>query len=85
MIDIIKKNLVQITSQFSNGIESGDLKLTPAEMNIANLVKQGKTNKEIAELYQLSARTVESHRDSIRKKIGIKNKKINLRSYLMSN
>ncbi|MBW1814231.1 MAG: PAS domain S-box protein, partial [Deltaproteobacteria bacterium] len=51
MIDIIKKNLVQITSQFSNGIESGDLKLTPAEMNIANLVKQGKTNKEIAELY----------------------------------
>lgn len=85
MIDIIKKNLVQITSQFSNGIESGDLKLTPAEMNIANLVKQGKTNREIAELYQLSARTVESHRDSIRKKIGIKNKKINLRSYLMSN
>jgi len=85
MIDIIKQNLVQITSKFSNGIESGDLKLTPAEMNIANLVKQGRTNREIAELYQLSARTVESHRDSIRKKIGIKNRKINLRSYLMSN
>ena len=52
--------------------------------NISNLVKEGKTSKEIAELMNLSKRTVEFHRDSIRKKIGIKNKKANLRAFLIS-
>lgn len=85
LVEIITKNLNQITSQFVTGVEGRYLKLTPSEMKVANLVKQGKTNKEIAELYHLSSRTVESHRDSIRRKIGIKNKKVNLRSYLISN
>ncbi len=85
LIDIMGKNLEEITSQFIHGIEGRYLKLTPAEMKVANLVKQGKTNKQIAELYKLSPRTVESHRENIRKKTGIKNKKVNLRSYLVSN
>lgn len=50
----------------------------------ANLVEQGKTSKEIAKIVNLSARTIEFHRDNIRKKMGIKNKKINLRTHLLS-
>jgi len=84
LIGIMEDNLVNITSQFAQGKEAAYLKFTPAEMMVANLVKQGKTNKEIAELYHLSTRTIESHRDSIRKKIGLKNRKVNLRSYLMT-
>ncbi|MCJ7772022.1 MAG: PAS domain S-box protein [Desulfobacterales bacterium] len=84
LIDIINKNLAEITSQFIDGLEGKYLNLTPSEMKIANLVKQGKTNKDIADMYNLSTRTVESHRDNIRRKIGIKNKQVNLRSYLMS-
>jgi len=83
-LGIMESNLNDIISPFVHGISTKFLKLTPSEIQVANLVKLGKTTKEIAELSNLSPRTIEPHRDSIRKKIGIKNKKVNLRTYLLS-
>ena len=83
-IDIIESNLDEITSPFVHGLTGSYLRLTPTEIQVANLVKQGKTTKEIAELLNLSKGTIDTHRDNIRKKIGIKNKKINLRTQLIS-
>jgi PAS domain S-box-containing protein len=83
-IDIIHSTLNDILSPFVRGLSSSYLKLTPSEIQIANLVKQGKTTKDIAELLNLSILTVETHRKNIRKKIGIKNERINLRTHLLS-
>ena len=80
----LESNVKKIISPFTIKLSSVYLKLTPKEIQIANLVKNGRTNKEIAKLLHVSLRTIEFHREHIREKLGIKNKKINLRSHLLT-
>lgn len=47
--------------------------LTKREIEILQLVLQGKTNKEIAEELQKSKRTIETHRFNLMKKMEVKN------------
>jgi PAS domain S-box-containing protein len=81
---IIEANLKDIIAPFAARTASRNLSLTPSEIQIANLIKHGMTAKEIAEIISLSPRTIECHRASIRKKLGITNRKVNLRALLMS-
>ncbi|MBA4391904.1 MAG: helix-turn-helix transcriptional regulator, partial [Syntrophus sp. (in: bacteria)] len=48
------------------------------------LIKNGKRTKEIGELLHMSSGAINFHRNNIRKKLGLNNEKMNLRSYLMS-
>jgi PAS domain S-box-containing protein len=83
-LEILEANLNDILSPLLKGLSSRYVKLSPMENQVANLIKQGKRTKEIADILNLSNKTVEFHRDGIRNKTGIKNKKINLRTYLQS-
>jgi hypothetical protein len=83
-IRILESNIQDIVSPFAYHLSSKFLKLTPTEIQVTNLIKQGKTTKEIADIMNLATSTIDFHRNNIRKKIGIKNKKTNLRTYLLS-
>jgi len=58
--------------------------LTPTEIQVAVLIKEGKSSKEIAESLRVSAAGIDFHRKNIRKKLGLKNTKTNLRSFLLN-
>ena len=83
-IDIIESNLNEIISPFVRSISAKFFKLSPTEIQVINLIRRGKTTKEIAETMNLATSTIDFHRNNIRKKIGIKNKQINLSTYLSS-
>jgi PAS domain S-box-containing protein len=83
-LDILESNLKDIISPFLRRLSSEHLKLTPTEIQISNLIRQGKTTKEIADLFNLSGKTIDSHRRNIRNKLGIRNKKENLRTHLLA-
>jgi DNA-binding CsgD family transcriptional regulator len=84
LVNILDSNLNNMISPFISKLSFKYFNLTPMEIRVANLVKEGKTNKEIAEILCLSKNTILFHRYNIRRKLSLKNKKINLRTHLLS-
>ena len=83
-VAILEANLKEIIAPFSRHIATQYIELTPAEVEVANLVKHGRKTKEIASLLNISVRTVEMHRRNIRQKLGLRHKNANLRTFLLS-
>jgi PAS domain S-box-containing protein len=83
-VNIIKSNMNDLISPFVETLSSKYFSLTPSEIQIADLIKHGKTSKEIASILNVSPKAVSFHRGNLRKKLGLLNKKINLRTYLQA-
>lgn len=83
-VRIMEDNLKKIVSPFLRNLTSSYLDLTPREIQVANLVKEGKTTKEMTEILNISATAVDFHRKNLRSKFGIKNKRTNLMAFLSS-
>lgn len=81
-LKIIRTNLGEIAAPFMKDLGHKYFRLSPTEINIANLIRQGTSTREIGAQLQMTKRTVDFHRDRIREKIGIKNTKANLKAVL---
>jgi PAS domain S-box-containing protein len=84
IIDIVESNLNEILSPFIKSMASKYANFTPKEIQIADLMKKGKSTKEISTILNLSPRTIDIHRYNIRRKLNINKKKVNLQSYLLT-
>lgn len=82
-IELLRGNLTEIVSPFASRLSDLKNKLTPTEIQVADLIKRGSTSKEIADLLRMSESAVFFHRNNIRQKLGLRHEKTNLRSFLM--
>lgn len=82
-LDIIETNIRESLSPIQSRSPLVYQNLTPMEIQVADLIKIGRSSKEIADVLNVSLRTVYFYRNNIRKKLNIHNTKANLRSYLV--
>ena len=82
-IKMIEDQISEIIAPFLRSLSRSSFDLTPQELRVADMVKNGHTTKDIADVLKISTKTVDYHRDNLRRKLGIRNQKTNLRSFLL--
>lgn len=83
-IELLRSNLEEIASPFVSHLSKAYLSLTPTEVSICNMIRNGLRTKEIAQIRGVSTATINRHREHIRKKLKIANSEINLMTYLQT-
>ena len=81
-IDFLERSVRELTSEFGSAPGAAFGLLTPRELDICNRIRAGMSNKNIAASLGVSLRTIETHRNNIRRKLDISNKKVNLATHL---
>jgi len=76
--------LMQLYEDSDAGSDARLMSLTPAELKVCQLIQSGHRTKEIADALNLSIETVQSHRKSIRRKLSLSGKEVNLFAFLKS-
>jgi len=83
-LKILRSNLKDFMAPMATQLSLKYIDFTPSEIQVANLISQAKTSKEIASILNVSTKAVSFHRANIRKKLGLSNRKTNLRTFLQS-
>jgi len=83
-VALLRQTLMEIASPFLSQLVTNHLSLSPVEISIATMIRNGLSTKEIAHLRSISQATVRRHRENMRKKLSLQNRKINLVTYLQS-
>ncbi len=82
LVEVMTANLTNVASSFARQLEAWKTKLTPTEIQVADLLLLGKRTKAIATLLKVSPSAIAFHRNNIRAKLGLTRKPMNLVSYL---
>jgi DNA-binding CsgD family transcriptional regulator len=83
-VEMLQTNLEEITSPFISQLSLSYHSMTPTEIAICNMIRNGMRTKEIAEMRGVSEATVNRHREKIRRKLKITNQDVNLATFLQS-
>jgi PAS domain S-box-containing protein len=83
-LDLLQRGLDEVTGQNIDQFKNNMSKLTPRELDILEMIRSGRSSKQIADALDLSSQTVHKHRQSIRRKLQIDHREINLATYLRS-
>lgn len=84
LVDQLRSGLQELTKPFCHRLATVCQGLTPAEMQVAQLIREGLGTKEIAIRLGVGSSTIDTHRNHIRRKLGLKNRKDGLRAYLLA-
>jgi DNA-binding CsgD family transcriptional regulator/GAF domain-containing protein len=79
----LEEKLIEASTPFALNLIPQCQNLTPTEIKIALMIRQDHSNKQIGQLLRISPRTVEVHRNNIRRKLGITNRRVNLKTHLL--
>jgi DNA-binding CsgD family transcriptional regulator len=83
-VTLLRQSLQEIASPFLTHISRTHMQLTPVEITITTMIRNGLSTKEIARIRCISAATVRRHRENIRRKLGLRNQDVNLSTYLQA-
>lgn len=82
-LSLLESHLSELAaSSGERGVAGLAPRLSPREVEVADLVRSGTGTKEIADMLGVSEATVERHRHNIRRKLGISDPSVNLASFL---
>ncbi len=83
-LELLESSLSCISSQFAASSTLMLESLTPKETEIAQLILQGKSTKDIARVMFRETSTIDYHRTNIRRKLGLEKRTVSLQSHLKS-
>ena len=83
-LSMVAEYLDDITAPFVDKLERAFQSLSPREMQICSMIRDGMSCKDIADALGISVNTVLNQRQRIRRKLQISKRKVNLRSFLKS-
>lgn len=74
----------ELLDSFAPRLDSVRFSLTPRELRVARLIRDGFASRQIAARLGIATRTVTTHRTQIRQKLGLKGRRRNLRTCLLA-
>ena len=86
ILDILVNRVRHVSRRLAVSGESGlsDSRLTRRQILICEMIRDGMTSKDIARALECSPSTINNHRDTIRRKLGLSGKTANLQAFLNS-
>jgi DNA-binding CsgD family transcriptional regulator len=83
-VEMLRNNLEEIASPFISKLSLAYHALTPTEIAICNMIRNGMHTKEIAGMRGVSEATINRHREKIRRKLKLTNQDVNLVTFLQA-